>query len=179
MADESTLLSEVDYSWSYDAFGNVTFFTEHWGPGDHSSVVTDYHDDPPHIEDWLISLPIERYVHSTRGEQQGTRTQRFSYAPGEFTGLPEEVIDEPGTAQALTTHYAYNAFGNLTHVSKTGSTVDAIETRGASFQYDALQLFPIVQTDAKDHDVEVVYDVALGIPVQTTEEGLIGVPVTR
>lgn len=195
------VIKDLEIATDHDAYGNVERVTETWETGDENILTTTFFGDSAHVDRWLVSLPRTVTHSSTRaGLTPKTRTQRFCYAEDsdpectggpaslQFTGLPYAALTEPGNpARALTARYHYSetgagsetGTGNLTSVETEGRTVDGLQTRTTSFDYDDRQMFPTMVTDANGHTVQLAYDPALGIPIGTREEGRPGEYVER
>lgn len=126
----------------------------------------------PYPAAFLQNKPVSVTSSNTRqGQPAYTRKQTFSYAP--TNGLITSSVDDPGTTNALTTTYGYDAYGNVTDKTESGTGWAA---RTEHYQYDATNryvagswntAFPNVKTTS-------VYDPVTGnLTSNTAPDGLV------
>lgn len=98
-----------------------------------------------------------------------TRTSSFAYDPN--TGLLiQEVVEPNNPALRVQIDYTYDAYGNKTSVTVSGS---GVVSRSSTVTYDARGQFAIQNTNALNQSETAQYDARFGSPVsQTGPNGL-------
>jgi RHS repeat-associated protein len=147
-----------------DSYGNIGRTTVTHSDNHKKTVLTYYDND---TANWRLGRPTSIQVTSTlpNGQSQ-TRTSSFSYHA--TTGLLIKDIIEPGTALALTTDSAYDAYGHKASITVSGS---GIVTRTSTFAYLTSPGEAFAQTrstNALGHSETQVLDARFGVPVSLT-----------
>lgn len=154
----------------YDSDGNaieIRVTVDDGAGGDLHRVVTTNSYLAANYTDWCLGrLSRSEAVHTRANYANGNtalvtlpaRVATFEYLTGSQCVLWKEHT-EPGTGQALTKTYGYDAFGNRTSVQTSGS---GLVTRTASTQYDVAGQLPVSLTNALGHPETHEYDTRFG-----------------
>ncbi len=150
-------VTTVDTTATLDAFGNPTQMVVTTTGGGESFVTTTntYTND---TVNWFLGRLTRAEVANTLPDlTAATRASEFAYDA--TTGLLTQEVIEPGTALALTTDYAHDAFGNRTTTTVSGPD---ITTRASTTTYTPDGRFPLTLANALGHGETHAYDARFG-----------------
>ncbi len=152
VTEDNALLAQTQETFDVDEFGNQKLHSI----VDKQSVTTNtiYNPGATRIANWLISLPREQTIQSTRNGVSADEAVWFFH--DDTTGLLE-VVDRERNNAALrqTTTFTHNDFGNvqLVEVEAAGEP-----PRSTAFTFDPQQIYPATVTNAKLQTTELRYD---------------------
>ncbi len=157
-------VSTISSDATYDAYGNntrtVTSSSDVTGTYT-QTVDNTFADD---TANWILGkLTRTETAASAPGQPTITRITEYSY---DSDGLVTRQVVEPSHAQALTTDYSYDGFGNqvATTVSAAG-----IASRSSSVSFGADGRFPIQAGNALGHTATKAYDGRLGVVTRAVD----------
>ncbi len=162
--EDTAVLAQTSEEFDVDDFGNQTLH-KIIGP---ETVTTTARFEPgqTRINNWLISLPREQTVRSTRSGVTPTG-YNVTFVHNDTTGLLETINREPSNLDPSfqqTTVFHYTPVGNIDVVSVEGNGT----TRSTSFVYDAQQILPTVVTNG-NLTTQFRYDYRFGAPTITVD----------
>ena len=166
---DGTTLPTTTAAYTWDAYGNVLTQTVSVSDGSSRTTTNTYTND---TTNWRLGQVLTTNVQSIVGSSNITRHLSFTH---DFsTGLITEQVIEPGdTPHQVTTDYTYDAYGNITQTTVSGS---GIMTRSTSAGYDLLGEFQTSATNALSQSESWTYmsaqSLAFGEP--TSHTGLNG-----
>ena len=156
----STVIRENGDLDAYGNVGTVTVITEGGGQRFAQTTRNSYRNN---TDRWHLGRLLESTVtHDGYGHSQ-TRHSRFRY--NSDTGLLMEEVIEPDHANALTTRYRHDRFGNTVEVSVSGQGLKGRTTRTG---YDAQGRFATTSTNALGHSENHRYDARFGVMTRLT-----------
>src|SRR5262245_41864855 len=97
-------------------------------------------------------------------QTSATRSTSFQYQAGVGL-LTQEVVEPNTTALRLQKDYSYDAFGNKTGITVSGSD---IVTRSSTVTYDAKGQFAVTNTNALNQSETFEHDPRFGQPTKHT-----------
>ncbi len=143
---DGTALPSVTTAYSYDSYSNpltITRTVTYASSTATSTTTNTYLNDNTN---WILGQVLTSQVHNVVGSSNLTR--HFSFAHDSAGFVTQQNI-EPGTPSlALETDIGYDAYGNKTSVSQSGT---GITTRSSGAHYDSLGQFPVMLADALSH----------------------------
>jgi RHS repeat-associated protein len=158
----------VTTSYQYDSFGNPTQVSVTTPDGTSKVTNSTYSND---TTNWLLGRLLTANQINTVGGTAVTR--QTSYAYDAVSGLlTQEVVEPDAPTLRLQADYAYDAFGN-----KTGATVSGtgVLTRTSTTGFDAQGRFATSFTNALGQSASQAFDPRHGGTTSTTDlNGLIG-----
>ena len=153
---------------SIDTYGNVTSLNSVTGFAGANDItaVTDNSWNNNTLGDWIISRPASKTVTTTRsGEPAYLRSQNWNNYNA-LTGLPADMVTDPGTDHEVNTHLTYDDFGNVTKSDVTGKNM---LTRSTSIAYDDVGRFKIYVQNPLSQLVSMDYDGTYGNITSSTD----------
>jgi RHS repeat-associated protein len=147
-----------------DSYGNNTRLSVSSSDGSSKVTVSTYSND---TVNWYLGRLTQAQVTSTPagGGTALTRTSSFAYDAG--TGLlTQEVVEPNDSALRLQTDYGYDAFGNRTTATVSGSGISA---RTSSTAYDSQGRFPVTVTNALGQTASQTFEPNFGGVASVTD----------
>ncbi len=144
----------------YDPYGNAERIIVQYGDG-HQVIIQNEYDEID-VSQWILGLLTKTTETSIApGEDSHTSESTFTYYP-DFS--LESEIKQPEHELALTTTYAYDEYGNITHAATSGIADNEgnSQTRALTFGYDDKHRFVREQKNAKGHTTSKTFDPATG-----------------
>ncbi|GAB4507537.1 MAG: hypothetical protein Tsb0026_03400 [Sulfuricaulis sp.] len=164
---DNSVVTTVSSSSTYDGYGNpLSILTTHAvGGANDGWTKTTYNSYDNDAANWYLGrLTRSQVVSTAPGQPVLTRTSSFGYDG--FNRLTSEVIEPDRTDNLkLTTSYLYDAFGNRT--SKTVSGTDIV-TRTELQTFDAQGRFVTSKTNALGHTETYITDGRYGAVTSLT-----------
>lgn len=147
-----------------DNFGNPTLITATTTGGGETFVTTTTNTYTNDTANWFLGRLTRAEVTNTLPDlSSATRVSEFSY--NAQTGLLTQEVIEPGTALALTTTYAYDAFGNQLTATTSGPD---IVSRTSNSSYTPDGRFAASATNALGHTETRAFDGRFGTATSLT-----------
>ncbi len=155
---DGSLVSTISNHASYDDHGNNTSSVTSSSDATGTYINTVHNTFADDAANWVLGkLTRAESAASAPGQTTITRTTDYRYGS---EGLLTRQVVEPGHAQAVTTDYTHDGFGNqaATTVSAAG-----IETRNSALTFGADGRFPIQASNALGHTATKQYDDRFGV----------------
>lgn len=157
------LVTTITTNTQYDAYGNPTQIVTGTGNGYRKTTNNTYTND---TTNWLLGrLTSASVTSATPNAGTLTRTSSFVYNPANGL-LTQEVIEPNNVAYRVQTDYRYDAYGNKTTVTVSGSN---IVTRTTATVFDIKGQFPIKTTNALNQSENGAYDGRFGVATSLTD----------
>jgi RHS repeat-associated protein len=159
----NSVVTTVNTTYSgYDAYGNPGTVTVNFNDGYIKTTTNTYNND---TTNWYLGqLTGSQVLSQIPGQPSLTRTSSFVYDG--LNRLSSEIIEPNDTGNLkLTTSYGYDAFGNRTSKTITGSD---IVTRVESQIFDPQGRFVTSKTNALNHTETYVTDARYGAVTNLT-----------
>ena len=155
--NNSSLVSEVNTSSIYDAYGNPTLVTVGYHDG-HQKVTNNTYSPADELS-WQLGKLVRAEVTSIApGRPQQSRATKFDYSPTGILYL--ETIEPDNTSLMLYSLHKYDAFGNRTSTWSWGGTTASRHILDVT--YDSRGQFPQSRRNALGHEESYVYDPETG-----------------
>jgi RHS repeat-associated protein len=150
------LVASLTTANAFDAFGNATQIIATSNDGHVKTTVNTYTND---TANWILGRLTRATVTSRLPDTSAaTRTSSFAYDAASGL-LTQEVIEPDQQTLRLTTDYTYDAYGNKTAATVSGS---GIVTRTTTTAFGAQGRFPVTATNALGHVETRAFDSRFG-----------------
>src|SRR5665213_82063 len=152
---DGTAFPTVTTSYTYDSYNNPLTITKSITGGSSQTVTNTFTND---TTNWILGQLTATTVENIVGSSDLTR--HFSFAHDSSSGLFTQQIAEPSTSSLkLQTDIAYDAYGNKTSVSLSGT---GITTRATTATYDSKGEFAASVSDTLSHSTTLAFNAGFG-----------------